>query len=288
MLTYYLLRIAALIVPRLPLVVGYWLAERAADVSFRFQARARRNVIGNTRHVVGEETSQAELWAIAHEVFRTAARNYHDLFRVPRLTIEDVRRLVLVRGEEHLEQALRQGKGAILVSAHVGNVDIAVQVGISRGYRLTVPVEHVRPEKLFQMVTRIRADKGINLVPVDGGALRAISRALANNEVVVIAADRDILRNGARVTFFGEETTLPDAPAVLALRTGAPILAARSLRNGDGTFVVDILPPIDLRGTGNLKDDVRSNTQIVTDVVESLIRDHPEQWIVFEPVWEMQ
>ncbi len=288
MLTYYLLRIAAVLVPRLPLSIGYWLASTAGDLSFWLQRRSRQNVLGNLSYAMGENASEAEVRAAAREVFRTAAKNYYDLFRVPKLTIEDVRKVVQLRGEEHVVDAIRQGKGAILVAAHQGNLDVAVQVAVTRSYRATVPVEHVRPEKLFNLVTRLRADKGVNLVPVDGGALKAIYRALNNNELVVIAADRDILRNGARVSFFGEETTLPDAPAVLAIRMGTPLLPVRSLRNSDGTFTVEVLPPIELRNSGSSKDDIRLNTQRVTNTLEKLISEHPEQWIVFEPVWKMQ
>lgn len=288
MLTYYLLRVAAVVAPRFPAVVGYCLAVLFGDLSFILQPRTRKSAMENLRRVVGGETTNAEILALVRQAFRTQAMNYYDLFRVPRLTLEDVRRIVTLRGEEHLQAALARGKGVILIAAHLGNLDIAIQVAVTQSYSLTLPVEHIQPEKLFALVSRLRADKGVKLVPVDNGALKAIYRALNKNELVVIAADRDVLRSGARVEFFGQETTLPDSPAVLSLRTGAPVLPVRCIRNSNRTFTVDIFPPLALRNSGNLKDDIRNNTRTVTETLESFIRENPEQWLVFGPVWNVQ
>ena len=287
MITYYLLRMASVLVPRLPTATGWWLAWLAANILYVVRPRVRRNVESNIRRVLGDRAGEREVRAIAKQVFYTQARNYYDLFRVPKLTLANIQELVAVRGEEHVKKALERGKGAILVTGHLGNLDIVAQVAIAYSYRVTIPVERMQPEKLFDLITRVRSDKGINLVPVGKEALRAIHRALSNNELVAVAADRDILRSGAKVEFFGEETTLPDAPAVLAMRTGALVLPVRSLRYGNGTYSVEIRPPIDLQFTGNLKDDIRVNTQRITSALESLISEHPEQWVVFEPVWNV-
>lgn len=288
MFTYYLLKLASVVAPRLPLPVGYWLAWMAANILYVIQPRVRQNVESNIRQVLGEKADAAKIRATARQVFITQARNYYDLFRLRKLTLEDIHAIVTVQGEEHLDRALRQGKGVILVTGHLGNLDIVAQVAVAYSYRVTIPVERVQPEKLFDLVTRARSHKGINLVPVGIEAVKAIRRALDNNELIAIAADRDVLKSGAKVNFFGKETTLPDAPAVLALRTGAPVLPARSLRYDRGRYGIEIRPPIVLQSSGNLKDDITANTQRITDALESFISEHPEQWVVFEPVWNMQ
>ncbi len=285
MLTYYLFSIAAIIVPVLPLRLGYWLASLLADVAYLFRTRARRNVQNNLKMVLGTEATGAEIKKLTRLVFHNGAKNYYDLFRIPKLRTEELSRLIKVYGMDNIERSLERGKGVILVAPHLGSFDLVAQVATVYSLKVTIPVEPVKPKKLFDLVTRTRAAKGINLVPV-GGASKEIYRALKDNEVVAIAADRDVMRNGVSVKFFGEETTVPYAPAVLAIRTGADIIPGCSVRNDDGSYAIYLDPKLDLQITGDTKEDVRINSQNVTNEMEKFIKKYPEQWVAFEAVWK--
>ncbi len=285
MLIYYVFRMAALLVPLVPLRLGYFVLTLIAELSCTFRPQACRIVEANLRRVLGPDADERTVKATARRVFHNGARNYFDLFRVRRLDLEQVRNIVTVEGWDNLEQARRPGKGAILAAAHLGNLDIVAQAAAANSLLVTIPVEHLSPQKLFDLVIGIRQTKGVSFVPVDGGALKAIYRALGRNEVVAIASDRDVLKNGVEVTFFGETTTVPNAPAILALRTGAAILPTCSLRHPDGTYSVRMEPALDVRYTGDLRQDVRYNTQQIVHALERFIRENPEQWVVFEPVW---
>ncbi|MDA8189533.1 MAG: hypothetical protein M0T85_15450 [Dehalococcoidales bacterium] len=285
MLTYWFFRIASVVVPHLPLRFGYWLATVIAGISFVVQTRARRNAENNLRHVLGPAASRSELEETTRMVFENSAKNYYDLFRVPGMDLDTIKRTVEVRGMENLLGALRAGKGAILVSPHMGNFDLAAQVAAPYSIKVTIPVERLKPQKLFDLITSTRAAKGVRLVPVGGGALKAIYQAIEANELVAIAADRDVMKNGIEVEFFGEKTTVPEAPALIASRTGAAIIPAYSVRHPDGTCTIYVEPVLQLRSSDNPRDDVRVNTQMITGVMERFIRENPEQWVVLEPVW---
>ena len=112
-----------------------------------------------------------------------------------------------------------------------------------------------------------------------------MSAALAANHVVCLLCDRDLTRTGTPVTFFGEGTTLPSGPAVLALRTGAPLLPAAVYFRGRGDHLGIIRPTIDTTRTGRLRHDVGRVTADLAAELESLIRRAPMQWHLFQPNW---
>ncbi len=113
-------------------------------------------------------------------------------------------------------------------------------------------------------------------------------QALRDNHVVCLLADRDLQRSGPEVEFFGERTMLPAGPAMLSLRTGAPILATAVYftRRVDGHFGI-VRPPLPAERTegARLRDDVARITQDLAHELELLIRRAPEQWHMFQPNW---
>ncbi|MGQ9675158.1 MAG: lysophospholipid acyltransferase family protein [Chloroflexota bacterium] len=286
MLAYVLFKIASVVVPVMPSGLTYRLASVMGLLGFYLLPRARRGIRSNLRRVFGPEAAQRDIDRAARRAFQVAAKNYADLFRIPKLQFAELEETVKVDGWEHVEAALAEGRGAIVFSAHLGNMELISQVIVARSLRAVVPVEHVKPERLFRLVTAARSSRGLRMIPIDGGALKAIYRALKANEIVGIGADRDIQGTGLVTRFFGEVTTMPDAPAVLALRTGARVLPVHSVRQPDDTFKVKVYPPLNLRQTGNVHEDVRVNTEMIVRILEGFIRSNPDQWVVFEPVWK--
>lgn len=285
MLAYVVFKIASIVVPLMPEGLSYRLASAVGLVGYYLLPRARRGIKGNLRRVFGPEADQRDIDHAARRAFQVAAKNYADLFRIPRLDLPRLEETVKVDGWEHVEAALAEGRGAIVFSAHLGNMELISQVIVARSYRAVIPVEHVKPERLFRLVTAARSSRGLRMIPIDGGALKAIYKALKANEIVGIGADRDIQGTGLVTRFFGEVTTMPDAPAVLALRTGARVLPVQSVRQQDNTFRVKVYPALTLRQTGNIHEDVRVNTEAIVRIMEGFIRSNPDQWVVFEPVW---
>lgn len=285
MLKYYFFLIAATVVPLVPPRLGNWLADRMGDIAYRVRVRARRAVKGNLRQILGPEATERRLDTLARKVFRHAARNYYDLFRLQKLGIKALRAEVDVHGMEHLFKCVEEGKGGIAVAPHLGSFDVVAQMGPAHGLKITIPVEPLKPQKLFDLISRSRAANGIRLAAVGVTARKEIFGALARNEIVAMAADRDVTGKGIPVQFFGRETTVPDAPAFLSLHTGAPVVLTRGLRNPDGTYTLIVGPRIEMKRTGDMRLDVRVNTQIITEMLERFIRENPEQWVVFEPIW---
>lgn len=280
---YWMYRILGAIIPLIPPRIGYpffgWIGARFFD----WFVDAREPLRDNLRHVMRGST-QEQSDAVAKNILRNHLKNYYDFFRSPRLTKDDIAKIVQVNGFENLENARARGKGVVFITAHFGNLDIVGQTFAIRGYKVTTPAEHVKPEILYQRIVTTRAAKGLTIIPVDGPLLSLV-RALKKNEIVGLAADLDVTKSGIVVNFFDAPARLPDGHVQLALRTGAALLPAFSMRLPNNTFAAFAEPAIELNSTGNFDADVRAGVEQVTHVLEKWIGQHPEQWVMFHRIW---
>jgi len=283
-LAYLLYRLAGAIVPHIPPRWGYPLFSFIGDLIYRFPSGARQIAQGNLRHVLGQETDKATIDKTARQLFRNSLKNYYELFHQQTLSREEMRASLTVKGLEHIEEALAQGKGLVLATAHFGSPDGLIYLASFFSYGLTAPAEHLRPERLFRYLLRLRKRGGVTLLPADGPLL-ALFRALKRNEIVVVAADRDTTESGIMVDFFGAPARLPDGHVQLAMRTGAKLALAFGRREPDNTYTIEIHPPLDLEDTGDFDRDVRANMEKVVADLERVIREHPEQWLILYPLW---
>jgi lauroyl/myristoyl acyltransferase len=286
MLIYYLHRLLGLVVPLIPPGLGYPLATRLGDLFYHLNKAARANIRDNVTHILeGSHKAVSDREAIVRGVFRNMAKNFYDLFRAKTLSQAELDRLVKVEGREHVERALSKGKGLIFVGTHFGNVDIVAQVPALWNIPVVGPAEHLKPERLFQYICSLRANEGFRLIPIDG-PLFELRRALRRNEIVALAADRNIAGSGIVVNFFGAPARLPDGYAQLSLRTGAPIVVGFSKRLTDNTFVIYLEPPLELEPTGDRDRDARAIVEKVVAAMERYIGEQPEQWVMSLPLWQ--
>jgi len=189
-------------------------------------------------------------------------------------------------GEEHIKAAIDAGTGAILALPHLGSWDFAGAWLAGRGYDVSVVAEVLEPRELFDWFVATRETLGMRVVPLSARAGAEMLASLRNNEAICLLCDRDLSGDGVEVEFFGERTTLPGGPAMIALRTGAPILPVATYftdrYNGHHSIV---RPPLDLTRTDSLRADVARITQDLAHEFEVLIRRAPEQWHLFQPNW---
>lgn len=280
---YLLYRLVGFIAPFIPSRLGYPLTDLMGSLVYFLDRRARRVVLENLTHVLGSQVPAGQLRPIARRVFQNSLKNYYELFHFHRLPDEQLQARLQVVGLEEMERALARGKGLVLATAHLGSPDAFMHVAPLFAYRFTAPAERLQPERLFEYVRRLRQRRGVRLVPVDG-PLISIVRALKRNEVVGVAVDRDITGSGIVIDFFGAPARLPDGPVQLALRTGAALAMGLGIRLPDNSFLAKI-EPIALERSGDFQWDVRANLAKVVAALEEAIRQHPDQWLMFYPLW---
>lgn len=283
---YYIYRLAGFLVPHVPPRVGYWLFAWLGELCYYLGANSRANVVDNLRHVLGPEVNRERVQQVAREIFRNQGRNYYDLFRLPTLSPSKIQQLVTVHGLEHITKTLEAGRGMILVTLHFGNLDVVGQMLGIYGITVTAPAEHLHPPELFRYVCKLRSCLGLKLISADS-YMRPLLRALHNNEVVGIAADRNLNQRGTWVEFFGEPALLPDGHVRLAICTGTKIALGLSRRKPDNTFEATIEPLTDWVRTDDLEGDIQTNMKSIVTILERYLRRYPDQWVMFQPVWKV-
>lgn len=279
---YYLYRLAFWAINRSPRGLVYFIAGLLAELNFIFNRKSRRGVYANQVRVLPPETSAFQRWRMARAAFRHFAYAIADFFFIPNLTRENLsQHIAEIRGQEHLDAALRAGHGGILVTVHMGSWELAgASMGLM-GVPLTVVALPHKDPRVDEIFTNTRAEGNMEVVPV-GGAMTKLLRALKRGRVIALVSDRDVKGTGLRLPFFGQLTRVPTGHAKLALKTGAWILPGSTYRVDDHRIVLDIHPPIvpDMQ-----TDTVESLTSRALTVLEDMIRRHPDQWLSFFNLW---
>ncbi len=287
---YKLFKFASVIIPRLPGWSIPFIADITGLVAFLIATRVRKQATSNAIHVLGNyvlgsTAGRRKLRRTVIQMFQSNARNYLDLFTLPRISPAKILETVDVKGIEHLEKALALGKGVILFSAHLGPFNYLAQWISIKGYDLVIPVEHLKDERILNLTLTLRNSQGVQFLPLGGSApMRTIIKALRNNQIVLITADRAVEGESVEKLFFGEPARLPIGPVALSQRTGAPLVGASgwytSRTHIKGKFV-----PLTLE----LTEEERNNTDKVMCALikrlESYIQPYAGQWVVFSPVW---
>lgn len=283
LLLYYALRVAERVLPLLPLRAVYALAAGAGTLAYYLVGPARRGIRSNLS-VAFPDHSGVWYGRTARSAFQHDAKNWADTLRIARMSDEDIRDSLKLHGWEHLDVALKKKRGVILLTVHLGNFDLVGQVIAGHGLSLTVPVERIQPAQLFDFLLARRASKGIHLVPVEL-APRAMIAALRRGEIVGIAADRVVTGKTIKVQFFGRPTPFPRGIASLARHTGAPVLVGIGLRRPGGRFEGFVSGPVRLGSEAPVLQDEAAILQQIAAAAEECIREAPDQWMAFTPIW---
>jgi KDO2-lipid IV(A) lauroyltransferase len=146
--------------------------------------------------------------------------------------------------------------------------------------------ERLKPEGVYRRFLAFRENLGMEVIPLTGGErapLDALAERLQQGWMVCLLGDRDLSRGGVEVTFFGGRTRMPAGPAILAIRTGAPLYAADLSFTPTQTYAVfrPIVPPTE----GALDERVKATTQLLADAFAEGIAKHPQDWHMLQKLW---
>jgi lauroyl/myristoyl acyltransferase len=244
----------------------------------------RRILIENTMAVLGSDRRDPFVRTVAKKSMRNYCKYLIEFLDLPNMSSSDeVVASMKIQGLEHLQAAVERGKGVIIASAHFGTIEVG-------GLRLQdfVDVHAVydtfKPDYLDRLIQRNRLEKGIHLIGVND--VRSMMRALRNGHALTLLFDRPLERaRGVTVRYFGRETAVPGGPAVLAMKTGAALLPVFMYRQPDKSFECRLFPPVTWVETGDRDSDVQCIMQKLMDTLQTVVRERPDQWYMFRPMW---
>jgi phosphatidylinositol dimannoside acyltransferase len=276
-------RLAVRMAGMAPPTVAYPILDRLADLVRLSAAGPRAAVEENLAQVLGSQ-GRRHAWAV-RGVFRHALRNYYDTFRLPALSDAELRDFVVLHGVERLAPVLAEGRGAILFSPHVSSVAVAAQALALAARGGIVVVEPVEPPELMDLMLNVRGSHGLTYRPLGPSLFGELTATLRRNELVFLVVDRDIGGSGIEIDLFGRPARLPTGPALLSLRTGAPIVPTYVSRRRDGRLDGVVGLPLDVDRTGDRRGALVRITERITRQVEYHIGRYPEQWTVLQRLW---
>jgi KDO2-lipid IV(A) lauroyltransferase len=255
-----------------------------------YHAAARRRLIAlhNLRCAFPEKDME-ELIRIAKGVYRNLAITAAEFFSMPSITRENLHEWVEMEGLEHFEAGVAQGKGLLTIIAHFGNWEL-MPVTVPLFLKFLKPSYIVyRPldsPLLDNMVEHVRTINGNEMIP-KGGSGKRIMELLKENHAIAILSDQNVAaREGVFVDFFGRPACTGVGLAVLALRSGAPVLPMFMARQKSGKYKFIMKPLVEISRTGDYEKDLFENTQRFTKVVEDVIREYPDQWFWIHQRWK--
>lgn len=263
---------------RLPEPLVYAAAEVSSRIAYRLAADTRRRVRANLRRVVAPE----RLEATVRGAFRSYARYWVEAFRAADLDAGDIDRRTTTAGFEHLDDALEQGRGVVVLLAHHGSWDSAARWAETHGYHLAVVAEVLRPRALFAKFVRLREAIGLEVVPLHHGStsMSRLADVAAANHLLGLLTDRDLSGKAPVVRLFGDDARIPLGPVILSRRTGAPIVPITMLQRPGRRWHLQVQPPVPVDGMS-----LAEAAQRVAAALEELIRLDPAQWHAFQPLW---
>lgn len=282
---YFAYRAAAAVARVVPESIGAPAARGVAQLAPAVLATRRAQVERNLRRILGPDIEGAALRRDVTATFDSYGRYFYELFRLATYTRDHIDAHFRCLGIEQIDEAVAAGRGAVMALPHLGNWDFAGAWLAGQGYTVTVVAEPLEPRELFDWFVATRTRLGMRVIPLSSSAGAEVLHALRANELVCLLADRDLTGDGVEVEFFGERTTLPGGPAMLALRSGAPLFPVGCYFQPGGAHEANILGPIPTPRTRRIRDDVASITQRLAERFEDLIRVAPTHWHMLQPNW---
>lgn len=251
--------------------------------------RVRRNVALANLGIAFPEWSEAERISVARWSLRHMGRNLVDFTLFPFFSEAKVDSHFDFVGRENVDQVLASGRGCLFLSLHLGNGDFAVAACSRTGYSMNLISKLFRTRWLNELWFGMRRKHGTRFIAPEKSTFE-IFKALKRNEIVVFVLDQFMGPPvGGRTRFFGKETGTALGLALVADRTGVPVIPTYTVRKPDGRQVVVFEPPLPSLETPDeslRKQNIARMTQAYTDKLEAIVRLHPEQWMWIHRRWK--
>ena len=270
------------VVRLLPERTAHALFRRVADEIHRRDGRGVHRLRSNL-HRVRPELPDEELDRVTRDAVRSYLRYWCESFRLPAWPIEDVVRRTRTVGEHHVRDAHAQGRGVVVPLPHMANWDWAGAWACATGMPLWTVAERLKPERLYDEFVAYRSTLGMRILPLTGGegALPQLEGWLRDGGLVCLLADRDLSRTSVEVELCGQRARMPRGPALLARRTGAPLVPVTLHYVGDEMTITFHAPVPHAEGDEGLA----TMMQGVADCFTAAFRAHPQDWHMMQKVF---
>lgn len=254
-------------------------------LAYLFAKQTRILVARHLSYAFPEKTNTA-IKTLAKNVFEMLGKNAGEMLRATRVrTLSDLEKFLVTHGLENYERATKKGKGVIFLTCHLGAFDLQVSNMALRGLNPNIIGTPLKDERLNQLLWNYRNMHGAIAIERGRETFRLI-KVLKSGGSVALLIDQDTKVKSRFVNFFGKPAATPVGATVLAMKTGAAVVPTYVYLGKDWKQHMHILPEIPMTHSGNEEQDMVHNTQVLSDFIEHVIRQHPEQWVWMHERWK--
>ena len=270
-------------------LIGLNLSRKFANVlafTFFYFIPIRKKIVFKNLNIAFPENDGATNKKLAYKIYLSFAITLVEILYLPYFKKDDLRDAVECSNPELIINKFNEGKGIILLSSHFGNWEfIAISVAIQIQLPFSVIVKPLRNPLVFEWMNKARTKFNNEIVPL-GISIRKTYQTLKEKKIVAMVADQRGPAEGVKVDFFGKKVAIYTGPAVLALKTGAPLICGIPVRGKDFKYKTTLVE-ISLDNLPEGEDEkVLEISQRYTSYLEAVIRRHPEQWLWMHNRWK--
>lgn len=280
---YYLLKIISRVICLLPYSWLLALGRLLGRLYYGIAARQRERALDQSMTGMGLSRPEAE--RIIRSLFVKLAQTFLEVMYLPALNPANTRDYIAIENRHYLDEALAQGKGVAVLSAHLGNWEW-LGAGLSmHGFPVASIVKRQPNDQHTRIINEFRQLAGIEIFSRGTTELVAAAKALKNGRILGFFSDQDAGKSGVFVEFFGQMASTPIGLAVFARRLSVPVVPAFIVRRPEGGHRIIVQPPLSFTDSGDEKADIYNFTVQATRIIEKTIRRNPDEWLWFQKRW---
>lgn len=278
---YLLYRFGVLLFSLLPPKMSVALGKALGFLAYCVDFSHRKIALGNLDRAIPGK-SRAERKRIVRKTFENLGADFSEFSRLRSLAHS----AVIFEGVENYEAARAMEKGVFFLSAHFGNWELEAAAHALRFGHVHIIAKDIKNPYVDRHIKATRASCLLEIVRPRRSVYRILRILRAKGEIAILLDQDTSLREGVFVRFFGQEASTQSALAIIAMKTGIPVVPAFMYRNHGGMHTLRYLKPLVLHSTGDRRGDIIRNTQIFTSIIESEVRKHPDHWFWVHRRWK--
>jgi Kdo2-lipid IVA lauroyltransferase/acyltransferase len=273
----------------LPVRAGQFLGKALGKVTAAALKRRVTSSLDNLRYVFGQTMSETELIALNGRIIAHFTRMLFEAPHILRLTPSNLDRYVVFENEDALFRAVKKKKGVFMLTGHFGNWELmSAATSLRIGINNAVVVRPADFEPADRLLRTLRSRFGTEIIP-KRRAMKKLLSAEKENKVIGILLDQNVdWYEGVFVPFMGRPACTNKGLALVALRTGSPVVPIFSIREPDGRYRIIFEDEVPLERTGDKIRDTEENTARFTQIIEKYVRKYPDHWFWFHKRWKTQ
>jgi KDO2-lipid IV(A) lauroyltransferase len=246
----------------------------------------RKKIVKGNLSIAFPQLNHSLIKKLAFKVYKSAAIFLIELLYLPKTNPQQILDVVEYENKDLMHKRYNEGKGVIILSAHFGNWElIPTTMPAKLGLPMSTIVKPLRNPYVDKWINDLRTTFNGEVVPL-GISIRKTYQALKEKKIIGIAADQRGPKEGVKVKFFGTEIPVYSGPAVLSLKTGAPILFLITVRQKNYKYKIEVKEIDQNDLPANEEERIIELTQRHTSYLEEMIREYPEQWFWMHKKWK--